>query len=118
MMTSMANSLPTVVLIDDSAEVRALIRAQIRLSGVLTVVADGADGTEAIGLAYRHRPDLVLLDMSMPTMDGMDAISGVLAVSPTTRVVIFTGFQGEGLADRARELGAAMFIEKSIPVGE
>ncbi|MDX6277580.1 MAG: hypothetical protein QOJ72_1708 [Nocardioidaceae bacterium] len=112
----MEKAVPTVVVIDDSAEVRALIRTQIRLSGWLTVVADGADGTEAIGLAYRHRPDLVLLDMSMPTMDGMDAISGVLAVSPATRVVIFTGFEGEGLAERARELGAAAFIEKSLPV--
>jgi PAS domain S-box-containing protein len=116
MMAIMENSVPTVVIIDDSAEVRALIRTQIRLSGLLTVVADGADGTEAIGLAYRHRPDLVLLDMSMPTMDGMDAISGVLAVSPTTKVVIFTGFEGQGLAERARDLGASMFIEKSMPV--
>src|SRR3982750_2605925 len=116
MMTNMANSLPTVVLIDDSAEVRALIRTQIRLSGLLEVVADGADGTEAIGLAYRHRPDLVLLDMSMPTMDGLDALPGILAVSPSTQVVVFTGFEEQGLAERARELGAAGYIEKSTPV--
>ncbi|WP_254052092.1 PAS domain S-box protein [Aeromicrobium sp. A1-2] len=107
---------PTVVVIDDSAEVRALIKTHIRLSGLLTVVDDGADGTEAIGLAHRHQPELVLLDMSMPTLDALDALPGILAVSPHTRVVIYSGFEREGLADRARELGATAFFEKSMPV--
>jgi PAS domain S-box-containing protein len=107
---------PTVVVIDDSAEVRSLIRTRLRLSGRITVVADGANGTEAIGLAFRHQPSLLLLDMSMPTMDGLDALPGVLAVSPDTRVVVYTGFEEHGLAELARELGATAFIEKSSPI--
>lgn len=112
----MGNNAPTVVLIDDSAEVRELLKTQFRLSGLLTVVADGADGVEAIGLAHRHRPDLVLLDLSMPTMDGLDALHGILTVSPETRIVIYTGFESNGLADRALELGATAFLEKSVPI--
>ncbi len=112
----MGNSTPTVVLIDDSAEVRELLKTQFRLSGLLTVVADGGNGVEAIGLAHAHRPDMMLLDMSMPSMDGLDALHGVLTVSPDTRVVMYTGFEGSGLAERALELGATAFLEKSIPV--
>ncbi|VXB39496.1 PAS domain S-box protein [Aeromicrobium sp. 9AM] len=112
----MGNITPTVVLIDDSSEVRALMKTQFRLSGLLTVVGDGSDGTEAIALAHQHRPDLLLLDMSMPTMDGLDALPGILTVSPDTKVVIYTGFDSNGLAARALELGAAALLEKSVPI--
>ncbi|MGA8987076.1 PAS domain S-box protein [Aeromicrobium sp.] len=112
----MGTSEPTVVVIDDSAEVRSLIKTHIRLSGLLTVVDDGADGTEAIGLAHRHQPEIVLLDMSMPTLDALDALPGILAVSPRTRVVIYSGFERDGLEERARQLGATAFFEKSMPV--
>jgi len=112
----MGNNTPTIVLIDDSAEVRELLKTQFRLSGLLSVVGEGADGTEAISLAHQHRPDLLLLDMSMPRMDGIDALPGILTVSPTTRVVIYTGFDSEGLAARALELGASALLEKSVPI--
>ena len=112
----MGNTTATVVLIDDSAEVRELLKTQFRLSGLLTVVGDGANGVEAIGLAHRHQPDVLLLDLSMPSMDGLDALHGILTVSPRTRVVIYTGFESNGLADRAIELGATAFLEKSIPI--
>ena len=112
----MGNNTPTVVLVDDSAEVRELLKTQFRLSGLLTVIAEGSDGIEAIGLAHRHHPDLLLLDLSMPSMDGLDALHGILTVSPKTCVVIYTGFESNGLADRAIELGATAFLEKSVPI--
>ncbi|MBO9522129.1 MAG: PAS domain S-box protein [Nocardioidaceae bacterium] len=108
--------LPTVVLVDDSADVRALIRSQIRLSGRLDVVGEGTNGLDAAALANRLRPDLMLLDVSMPVVDGLAALPQVLEVSPGTRVVMYTGFEEAGLADRARDLGAAAFLEKSVPV--
>lgn len=114
----MEDDLPTVVVIDDSAEVRSLIRTRLQLSGHFAAVADGVDGTDAVGLAYRHRPTLLLLDVSMPTMDGLDALPGIVAVSPDTRVVIYSGFGSAGLADNARALGAAAFIEKSLPIDQ
>ncbi|MET1061612.1 MAG: PAS domain S-box protein [Aeromicrobium sp.] len=109
----MENSLPAVVVIDDSSEVRALIRTHLKLSGHFQVVDEGADGTEAIGLAHQHRPELMLLDLSMPSMDGLQALPGILAVSPTTKVVVFTGFEEHGLDREARHMGAAALIEKS-----
>ena len=109
---------PTVVVVDDSQEVRALVRRRLQSSGMFEVVGEGGDGEEAISLVHRHEPALMLLDTSMPTMDGIEALPAILALCPDTRVVMFTGFEEHGLAERARELGAVDFIEKSIPLEE
>ena len=109
---------PTVVVVDDSQEVRALVRRRLQSSGLFEVVGEGGDGEEAISLVHRHEPALMLLDTSMPTMDGLEALPAILALSPDTRVVMFTGFEEHGLAERARELGAVDFIEKSIQLEE
>jgi PAS domain S-box-containing protein len=112
----MTAATPTIVVVDDAADVRALVKTHLRLSGRLTVVADGATGAEAIALAGEHHPDLMLLDISMPEMDGLEALPRVLQASPDTRVVMFTGFNEHGLVDRARDLGAVALFEKSISV--
>ena len=104
---------PSVVLVDDSKEVRAVVR-RLLLSSGFDVVGEGGDGDEAILLAFRHEPALLLLDTSMPKVDGIEALPAILALSPDTKVVMFTGFEEPGLVARARELGAADFIEKSL----
>jgi PAS domain S-box-containing protein len=103
----------SVVLVDDSQDVRSLVRRRLEAAG-LEVVGEGEDGDEAIMLAYRHEPSLLLLDASMPRVDGIEALPAILAVSPDTKVVMFTGFEEDGLAARARELGASDVVEKSI----
>jgi PAS domain S-box-containing protein len=110
--------LPTIVVVDDSADVRTLVRAQIRMSKQLEVVGEGVNGLDAVALAERHRPELMLLDVSMPMIDGLTALPKVLAASPHTRVVMYTGFDERGLASRAQELGAAAFVSKSAPFAE
>jgi PAS domain S-box-containing protein len=106
-------SAPSVVLVDDSKEVRAVVHRLLQSAG-FDVVGEAADGDEGIILAFRQQPALLLLDTSMPKVDGIEALPAILALSPETRVVMFTGFEEPGLAARARELGAADFIEKSI----
>jgi hypothetical protein len=108
----------TIVIVDDVADVRALVRSRLRLTGKFDVVGEGSDGAQAVRLAQAHRPDLMLLDVSMPAVDGLEALPEVLSVSPRTRVVLYSGFEEQGLADRATELGAAAFIEKAVPADD
>ena len=103
----------TIVIVDDDTDVRVLVRTRLRMSGQFRVVGEGADGAEAVALAEQHRPSLMLLDISMPGVDGLEALSRVLEASPTTRIVVFSGFEEQGLADKTKELGASAFIEKS-----
>jgi PAS domain S-box-containing protein len=102
-----------VVLVDDSADVRALVRTKLRLSGLAMVAGEGSDGADAVDLAGRLQPDAMLLDVSMPGVDGLAALPQVLAASPRTRVVMFSGFDEEPLALRALELGASSYLTKT-----
>ncbi|CAI9409136.1 Sensor histidine kinase RcsC [Nocardioides sp. T2.26MG-1] len=106
------------VIVDDAAEVRALVRTRLRLSGRLEVVGEGSNGVEAVAAVREHRPALLLLDVSMPVMDGLEALPRVLEASPETRVAMYSGFSEEGLAQRARELGAVAFLEKSTSLDQ
>jgi PAS domain S-box-containing protein len=105
-----------VVLVDDSVDVRTLVRMRLEDSGLFDVVGEAANGEEAIELVVRHEPALVLLDVSMPEMDGLETLPSILAVRPGTAVVMFSGFGGTDLAAQVWELGAVDFVEKSIPL--
>ncbi len=105
--------LPTIVIVDDAPEVRAVLRTSFQFSGELDVVGEGADGAAAVELAGRHLPSLMLLDVSMPGMDGLEALPQVRRASPETRVVMYSGFDEDGLARRTAQLGASAFIQKA-----
>jgi PAS domain S-box-containing protein len=107
---------PSVVLVDDAPEVRMLLRSALRVSGRYRVIGEGCNGEEAIELARRTRPDVLVLDISMPQMDGLEALPLVLEASPTTRVVLYTGFDPGGLSERARSLGATAIVQKSTAI--
>lgn len=104
---------PRIVVVDDADDVRTLVRSRLRLSGRFTIVGEGANGLEAVDLARRLHPDLMLLDISMPEMDGLEALSQVRSISPDTRVVMYSGLPEQGLPDRCRALGASAFLQKS-----
>ncbi|HEY5419353.1 MAG TPA: PAS domain S-box protein [Marmoricola sp.] len=106
-------NLPTIVVVDDAPEVRAVLRTFFQFSGELDVVGEGSDGADAVELAGLHRPSLMLLDVSMPGMDGLEALTQVRRASPETRVVMYSGFDQAGLATRTAQLGASAFIQKS-----
>ena len=117
-MSSAAGARATVVLVEDSAEVRRVVRRTLESSGLFEVLAEGGDGSAAFSLVDRFSPEVLLLDASMPRLDGIEALPGVLALRPLTKVVLFTGFDEPGLAERARELGAVDVIGKWTPLEE
>ena len=86
------------------------------MSGDLTVVGEGGNGAEAVQRAGELQPALMLLDVSMPVMDGLEALPQVLEASPDTRVVLYSGFEEQGLLEKARGLGASAFLKKSAPI--
>ena len=110
---AMAGSPVTLVVIDDAPEVRLFVKAQLRRSGQFMVIGEGGTGLDAIDLVRLHQPDVLLLDISMPIMDGLEALPHVRTTSPRTQVVMYTGFVSHGLAERAKQLGACAFLEKA-----
>jgi PAS domain S-box-containing protein len=104
------------VLVDDADDVRAVVGRQLRLSGRFSVVGEGRTGADAVALAARHRPAVMVLDASMPDMDGLEALPGILEASPETKVVMLSGFGGRALETAARALGASDYVEKAAPL--
>ena len=90
------------------------MRTRLRLSRKLEVVAEGATGAEAVAAARAHRPDLMLLDVSMPVMDGLEALPHLRQVAPKTQVVMLSGFSEARLGADAEAGGAAGYLEKGL----
>ena len=107
-----------IALVDDAEEMRLLVGMSLTLSGEFTVVGEAANGREAVELAQAQRPDLMLLDLSMPEMDGLEALPLVLTASPGTCVVVFSAFDEAQLGSEARARGATGYIEKGTPLEE
>ena len=106
-----------VVVADDQALVRAGFRLLVDSAPDLEVVGEAVDGTEALELARRERPDVVLMDIRMPTMDGLEATRRVTADETLTgvRVLILTTFDLDEYVYRALRVGASGFLLKDTP---
>ncbi|GLF94755.1 response regulator transcription factor [Streptomyces yaizuensis] len=102
-----------VVLADDEAMIRAGVCAILAAEPGIEVVAEAADGREAVELTLRHRPDVVLLDIRMPRLDGLRAASELRRVAPDTAVVMLTTFSEDEYIARALDSGASGFLLKA-----
>lgn len=100
-----------VLIVDDAEFMRAMLREIVQDLG-WTVVAEAGDGAEAVELQARLRPDLTLLDLTMPTMDGNEALAAILARDPEARVVMITALGQKDQVLAAIKLGARDFILK------
>lgn len=100
------------MLVDDQALVRGALGALLSLEYDLEVVAEAADGAAAVREAERAGPDVCLMDIQMAGIDGIEATKAVLAVSPTTRVLIVTTFARPGYLRAALDAGASGFLAK------
>lgn len=102
-----------VMLADDEAMVRAGVRAILGTDDEIEVVAEAADGVEAVEAVRRHRPDVAVLDIRMPRMDGLAAGAVIRRTVPDTAVVILTTFSEDAYIARALGDGASGFLLKS-----
>jgi DNA-binding NarL/FixJ family response regulator len=105
-----------VLLADDVPEFRLLMRVALEQDGRFDVVAEAADGEEAVQLSSSEQPDVVLLDLAMPVLDGLQAIPEIRSCSPRTKVVVLSG-AGRPQAEReAMSSGASACLKKGTPI--
>jgi DNA-binding NarL/FixJ family response regulator len=102
-----------VVVVDDHPVWRDGIRADIEASGIATVVGEASDGGEAIELAHEHMPDVVLMDLGLPTVSGVDATQRIVEGTPHIKILIVSASGEEADVLEAVKVGAAGYILKS-----
>ncbi|MGE3274010.1 MAG: response regulator [Vicinamibacterales bacterium] len=106
------------LLVDDHTLVRAGIRALLETVDGVSVVGEGGSGEEALALARTLRPDIVILDLSMPGLNGFEAADALRAAQPGVRVIVLSMHSGSGHIHRALESGVAAYLLKEAAVDE
>ena len=107
-----------VLLVDDHPVVREGLRGMIDAEHDLTVVGEAGSGAEAVAMAESLRPDVILMDLRMPDVDGVTATERILAVLPRTRIVVVTTYESDSDILRAVEAGAAGYLLKDASRAE
>ena len=101
-----------VLVVDDHPLMRSGITGEINAQGDMTVVAEAEDGEAALSLFRLHRPDVTLMDLKMPRMNGIDCLASIRAEFRQARVIVLTTAAGDIQAKRAFEMGAVGFLLK------
>ena len=101
----------SVLLVDDHAVVRAGVAGMLGGEPDITIVGEAASGTEAVTAVAALRPDVVLMDLRLPGIDGATATAQVVAIAPTTRVVVLTTYATDADILRAVEAGARLHAQ-------
>jgi DNA-binding NarL/FixJ family response regulator len=105
----------TCLIADDHEVVREGLRLALSRSPRIRVIGEATDGKSAVTLTERRRPDVVIMDLRMPDMDGLEATEQILSKSPDTAILIFTAYGERSLMQRGLETGARGYILKETP---
>jgi DNA-binding NarL/FixJ family response regulator len=105
----------SVLIVDDHEVVREGLRLSLSRASHIRVIGEAGDGAAAVGLVERRKPDVVIMDVRMPGMDGLEATKEILKVQPDAAVLIFTAFSERSLLARGLESGAKGYILKEAP---
>jgi DNA-binding NarL/FixJ family response regulator len=105
-----------VVLVDDTPDVRALVKMALERRGDFAVVGEASDGVQGLRVADELQPDVVLLDIAMPVMDGLEALPLIRAACPGATVIMLSAFGAEQMVQRALDAGADGYVQKGISI--
>jgi NarL family two-component system response regulator LiaR len=103
-----------VLIVDDHGVVRQGLRTYLELLDDIEVAGEAGNGTEALAQVRQHQPDVVLMDLVMPEMDGIEATRQVCAISPSTRVIVLTSFADDDKVFPAIKAGAKGYLLKDV----
>ncbi|WP_405850479.1 response regulator transcription factor [Streptomyces niveus] len=103
----------TIVIADDEALLRKALAALLPLEGDISVRAEAADGEDAVRATLRYRPDVLVIDLEMPGVDGLSAVSAIRSVCPDQVILMLTRHARPGVLRRALKLGVQGFVSKS-----
>jgi DNA-binding NarL/FixJ family response regulator len=109
-----ATSQITVLLADDHAPVRQGLRTLLENDREIRVVGEARNGREAVEMARRFRPHVILMDITMPVLNGLEATRRILADRPATKVIVLSAHVEDEYVDRAKAVGAAGYIAKQM----
>ncbi len=107
-----------IVLVDDMPDIRFLLRVALEGIEEFEVVGEAGDGAQAVEVVAEHQPDVVILDIAMPVMDGLAAIPEIKRTAPDTKIVILTGFESESTYREAMERGAHSYLQKTVALSD
>jgi CheY-like chemotaxis protein len=105
---------PRVLIADDAPAMRVALRGLLEDYG-LPVIGEAADGLQAVTLAEQLQPDIIVMDVRMPGLDGLQATTRITGAHPTIRVVVYSVFDSDETQHAARHAGAAAFVAKHAP---
>ena len=103
----------TVLIVDDHEVVREGLRLSLSRAPRVRVIGEAGDGESAVALAERRRPNVVIMDVRMPGMDGLEATKLLVAQDPTVAVLIFTAYSERSLLSRGLDSGAKGYVLKT-----
>ncbi len=104
-----------VLICDDAEALRALLVVVVDLHEGMHVIGEAENGERAIAEAERLQPDVILLDMSMPVLTGLDALPEIKSVAPGAKVIVLSGFASSAVRADALAQGADRYLEKGEP---
>jgi DNA-binding NarL/FixJ family response regulator len=101
------------VLVDDVEDLRALVRTRLELDGRFTVIGEGGNGREGVEVSRATQPDVILLDIDMPELDGLATLPELRVAAPLARIIMLSGLPAADLERPSLERGAVGYVEKS-----
>lgn len=118
MHTELTTTLTTIVIADDHPLIRAGMASLLQSTGSFTLLGQAGDGEQAAELYQRLRPEILLMDMSMPGCDGVEATQRIRRQHPQARIIILSAHEGDEVVHRAMRAGASGYLLKSAPFAE
>ncbi len=107
-----------VYLCDDVAALRLVTRTVLELEPGIEVIGEASDGRTAATEVAALAPDVLVLDLSLPELDGLEVLEELSTTAPATRIVVFSGYPAEQLRDAALDRGARRYLEKGVDISE